>query len=565
MARFPGRAEQAGLLMDTTWLKDALAAVAAHPWLQGLLAGLATFILEDPTTIGCGLLVADGKMAFATAFWGVSLGIAVGDLGLYAIGRAMGPRVVRWGLVSQPRVDRASAWFRRNLVSAVLISRFVPGMRLPTYVGAGIFAADPLTFLAVALGASLVWTFLLLKLVVNLGEAALPLLGRWKWPVALAAVVVLALLQWLLGRRKERTERPSNPPPRLSSRFEFWPPVLFYVPVVFYYLWLSLRFRSLTLPTISNPTIFSGGLIGESKSEILSSVAPRHQAFVAPFVRVPRPLDGTPLEPVAREAAQLLRKQGIEFPVVAKPDVGQRGAGVQPVADIPGLIDYLRGFPGGGEVILQQLAPGPGEAGVLYYRRPGVDRGAIFSVTLKHFPSVTGDGRKTLRELILEDPRASIISDVYFARHRRRLDEVIAADQAFPLVFAGNHCQGAIFKNGTDLVTPELLEAIHQIAAGMPEFYFGRFDVKFESLELFLAGKSFKIVEINGAGAEATHIWDSGTRLREAYGTLFEQYEILFKIGAENRRRGYRPLGPWRLARSLLAYRKMAASYPAAR
>jgi len=59
-----------------------------------LLAALATFILEDPTTIACGLLVADGRMLFSTAMIGVASGIAIGDIGLYAIGRWAGPRAV---------------------------------------------------------------------------------------------------------------------------------------------------------------------------------------------------------------------------------------------------------------------------------------------------------------------------------------------------------------------------------------------------------------------------------------------------------------------------------------
>ena len=60
------------------WFTAAAARLSGEPLLQAILAALATFILEDPTTIGCGLLVADEKMAFVTAFIGVSLGIAIG-------------------------------------------------------------------------------------------------------------------------------------------------------------------------------------------------------------------------------------------------------------------------------------------------------------------------------------------------------------------------------------------------------------------------------------------------------------------------------------------------------
>ncbi len=560
--------------MDTTWLNDALAQLAEHPVLQGCLAALGTFVLEDPTTIGCGLLVADGKMAFPTAYLGVSLGIAIGDLGLYWLGKVLGVRVIRRGWVSGSRVDKARRWFKRNLVSAVVVSRFVPGMRLPTYLAAGMFGAPVWRFLGIALGASLVWTLLLLRLTIFLGHAVLPLLGRLKWPVAIGAILVFAAVQWLLGRsrdagaedesgdgdQREESSEPASP----TSLFEFWPPAFFYIPVGFYYVWLSLRFGGFTLPTAANPSIYSGGLIGESKSQILSLVSPEERVWVAPYVLVEKAA-GAPVEATAERAVAALRTRRIEFPVVAKPDIGQRGAGVRPLHGREDLVQYLREFPEGRGILLQQLVSGPGEAGVLYHRTPGEPTGKIFSITLKSFPSVLGDGRRTLRELILADPRASRISHVYFQRHLDKLDKVVAEGVNFPLVFAGNHCQGAVFQNGTRLATPSLLARIHSIAASMPDFYFGRFDIKFESLELFLEGKSFKIIEINGAGAEATHIWDARTRLWEAYQTLFEQFRILFQIGAENRRRGHRPLGAWRLLQSLWRYRRLSHGYPLTR
>ncbi len=562
--------------MDTTWFNEALSQLGEHPVLQGCVAALSTFVLEDPTTIGCGLLVADGKMGFLTAYLGVSLGIAVGDLGLYGIGKWLGVRVIRRGWVSQRRVEKASRWFKRNLVSAVVVSRFVPGMRLPTYLAAGMFDAPVWKFLGIALGASLVWTLLLLRLTIFLGQAVLPLLGRLKWPVAIGAILLFAAIQWLLGRSRDDGEsdgpgtgglggsKPVDSERSATSLFEFWPPALFYIPVGFYYLWLSLRFGSFTLPTASNPSIYSGGLIGESKSQILSLVAPGQRDWIAPFVLVQRPATES-IEEAAERAMEELRSRRIGFPLVAKPDIGQRGAGVRPLGGASELLQYLREFPEGRAILLQQLAPGPGEAGVLYYRTPGESTGHIFSITLKSFPSVVGDGKRTLRELILADERASIISRVYFRRHRETLDQIVDAGVDFPLVFAGNHCQGAVFRDGTGLATPSLLERIHAIAASMPDFYFGRFDVKFESLELFLEGKSFKIIEINGAGAEATHIWDARTRLWEAYRTLFEQFRILFQIGAENRRRGHRPLGPLRLLQSLREYRRLSHSYPPTR
>jgi hypothetical protein len=167
-----------------------------------------------------------------------------------------------------------------------------------------------------------------------------------------------------------------------------------------------------------------------------------------------------------------------------------------------------------------------------------------------------------LRDLILADARARLIREVYFRRHARRLDDVLPADERFPLVFAGNHCKGAVFKDGNYLVTPQMEARFDAIARAMPEFYFGRFDVRCRSLDGLQRGQEFCIMEINGAGAEATHIWDPGTRLGTAYRALFAQFRALYEIGATNRRRGYRPIGTRQLVRDWIRYHNAAATYP---
>ena len=53
-------------------------------------------------------------------------------------------------------------------------------------------------------------------------------------------------------------------------RWEFWPPYVFYPPVIAYVVYLGLRFRSFTLFTAANPAMPAGGFVGESKHEILS-------------------------------------------------------------------------------------------------------------------------------------------------------------------------------------------------------------------------------------------------------------------------------------------------------
>ena len=131
------------------------------------------------------------------------------------------------------------------------------------------------------------------------------------------------------------------------------------------------------------------------------------------------------------------------------------------------------------------------------------------------------------------------------------------------LAFAGSHSRGAIFRNGTHLVTPEMEARSTPSRKRLPEFHFGRFDVRFEDFADVQRGRGFTIVEINGAGAESTHIWDRRTGLLEAWGDLMRQYRWLFEIGHANRARGFKPMG---LAEFMRGYRRekfLTPQYPA--
>jgi hypothetical protein len=333
------------------------------------------------------------------------------------------------------------------------------------------------------------------------------------------------------------------------SFFEFWPMWAFYPPVMLYAAWLMLRHRGMLLPTAANPSFPGGGFFGESKAEILA-LAMRHiPEWVAPFVRITRPEQPVDVQAVDVQAEcdaalRTLTAAGLALPVVAKPDLGCRGAGVKLMRSTADVLAYLQAFPAGATLLLQRLVPFEGEAGIFYCRRPGEAQGRIVSITLKYFPHVVGDGKRSLRQLIVDDPRAGKLQHLYLKRHIKQLDDVPAHGQAIRLAFAGSHSRGAIFRNGTALVTPQMEAAFEAMAQRLPEFHFGRFDVRFADFAQVQNGTGFTIVEINGAGAESTHIWDRNTGLLQAWRDLMRQYRWLFEIGAANRKRGF-PVMRW--------------------
>ena len=173
------------------------------------------------------------------------------------------------------------------------------------------------------------------------------------------------------------TQRPHEGMPPLDesgaplSFFEFWPMWAFYPPVILYAAWLMLRYRGILLPTVANPSFPGGGFVGESKAEILDLVVRHAPDWVAPFVAVDRPAaasaaaaPGQDIELELRRALAKLDAAGISLPVVAKPDLGCRGVGVQLVRTVDKLRAYLAGFPPGARLLLQRYVPFEGEAGI---------------------------------------------------------------------------------------------------------------------------------------------------------------------------------------------------------
>ncbi|MGD2271501.1 MAG: ATP-grasp domain-containing protein [Desulfobacterales bacterium] len=351
----------------------------------------------------------------------------------------------------------------------------------------------------------------------------------------------------------------SGPP---LSFYEFWPPKLFYIPICIQWVMLSIRYGSATLPSVANPLFPLGGLVGESKEMILSQVGGTSADLIARFAGFTRGQHGANAKTDSEYAEALMRKQNIAYPAVVKPDIGCRGVGVQIVRDTAELLTYLESFPPGGRVLVQELIPYEGEAGVFYIRLPTQAHGFIFSLTFKYFPYVTGDGNSTLRKLIEDDRRAGLIKHVYMKRHQKRLDTVIPEGQNYRLAFTGSHSRGTIFRNGNAYITDEMASTFDSISHEIPEFYFGRFDVRFSDYREFQKGRCFKIVEINGAGGEATHIWDRNTSIFEAYRTLMKQFAYLFRIGAQNRTRGFQPATLLELWHAYRTEKKLTPLYP---
>lgn len=482
---------------------------------------IGTFVLEDLALASSIALMAENKMSLTAAFLACFLGISLGDVALYILG-FWATRLKlekRFHAVRKLRGTLSQMKYSGTLTYSILISRMIPGTRVPTYLAAGFLKYPFWKFVVLTILSVSAWVLFALLAGESLNYL---LMNHW----LLSLILFFVLLQFVksfVPRFIDKWQRRALWHGwRKWMHFEFWPAWLFYAPVIPYYIFLSLKYRSALIPFYVNPHLRNGGLIGESKWDFIKHLDPQDSRTLAAF-----------LMPVGTDflsAREMLEANHFTYPFILKPDVGQRGYGVRIIRDDFDLTEYL--LLADFDLVAQRLSALSLEAGLFYVRHPLKSKGQIFSITDKKFPVVLGDGARPLGRLILNDSRARIIAPTYFARFKGRLDEVPESGKKVALSECGNHCQGAIFLNGERLRTEALLKSVEQVVGSLPDFYFGRLDVRYAD-EQSLMGGHFEIVEINGAGSEATHIWDAKTSLIEAYKTLFQQWNMLFAIGFE--------------------------------
>lgn len=335
-------------------------------------------------------------------------------------------------------------------------------------------------------------------------------------------------------------------------RIEDLPKPILCVPLVAHWLLLSLRHGSATLPSVVNPGIPGGGLVGESKAACLEQIGKAFASQIAPWRRV-GPGD---------DPRDVFRALDCPYPVIAKPDVGWCGFGVRRIDDENDLLAYATAFPKQSMFILQRLVHAPFEAGLFYVRESRARTGRLVSITLRHTPAVIGDGLHDVRALIDRDRRLRRhASDYEVALGKAQLNLVLARGEEKFLTTIASLRVGSRYEDISFSITDALQSKVDAIACSMDRFHWGRFDVRFGSLPDLHAGM-FEIIEVNGAGSEAINFWDPLIPLRLAFRGVFAKQVQLFRLGAELRRLGHKPIGVIALAQAWLYQRRLVAAYP---
>ncbi|TCI85666.1 D-alanine--D-alanine ligase [Tenacibaculum sp. M341] len=307
------------------------------------------------------------------------------------------------------------------------------------------------------------------------------------------------------------------------TNWEYWPSSMFYLPNLPYAFYLAIRAKHPAFFSVANPAIKSSGNGTESKFDTIQLVP---EKFRPKSILIKPKTDFSIIK-------KKIEKSNIEYPLIAKPDIGFRGLLVKKINSEVDLKKYFDSYPI--DIIIQEFLDYENECGVFYHRNPKSNKGVITSITLKKFISVIGDGKSSLQELIHQDNRAKIYFDLFKEIHKENLDSIPSENEVIKLTVIGNHSKGTQFINGNHLISKKLENTFDQLSKSIDGWYYGRVDLKYNSFKELEEGIDFKVLEINGIIAEPTHIYDSENfTYFKALKAIRNHWKYLFNISITN-------------------------------
>ncbi len=311
--------------------------------------------------------------------------------------------------------------------------------------------------------------------------------------------------------------------------FEFWPFWIFYFPVYGYGLYLAIKARSFSYFTAANPGMKYGGAFGMDKMEILDLLDQEYipKGFLSK--------KGTSAQSIAEQ----MKEANISFPVVCKPNVGERGIGVEKIDSEIDLASFLNSQ--NQDILVQEFIDFPIELGVFYHRFPISLKDGITSIVRKEFLSITGNGKAKFGDLVKENIRAKGRIFYLKKKYKSKWKQVIPSGISYKLEPIGNHNRGTKFLDGNHLINDQLVAVFRSISKPLKGYNYGRFDLKVNSLADLQIGKNIKIIELNGANSEPAHIYDPDYPIFKAYKEITKHMKLIYEISTENRKLGFKP------------------------
>lgn len=333
------------------------------------------------------------------------------------------------------------------------------------------------------------------------------------------------------------------------TNWEYWPMWLAYLPVIPIICFYALRMRKFFFFSNVNPQFKTGALLGASKYKILKQIPQKY---------LPKTIFISRKKAVLEDVLRQLKENKVSFPIVVKPDVGERGLLVAIIQNEDELSEYLKA--NDIDVILQEFVSLPNECGIFYYRKPSDPNGHVVSVGLKDFLKIKGDGVSTIRNLMLENPRYILQIDRFEKSCPAKLSTVLPKNETLILEPIGNHNRGTSFIDGNHLISKQLATLFDKINENMDEVYYGRFDLKYDTWEKLLQGEDIRILEMNGVASEPIHIYDQTVKIRDKYKSFYALWKTIYEISSIQRQRGIEPIKVGVALKAFLDYKKYVKS-----
>lgn len=311
------------------------------------------------------------------------------------------------------------------------------------------------------------------------------------------------------------------------THWEYWSVYSIYLPLFPVWLYYACKARTLLFFHGANPSIKYGGMAMESKKEIYDLI---------PENWIPKTIFASS-EISFQEILSELKSQTINFPIIAKPNIGLKGLGVVEIKNIAELENYHQNnrF----DFLIQEKINYQNEVGIFYHRFPDEKKGKITGMVKKEFLSVKGNGKKTLRELVMENPRSAFQIKAIEQNLGNEIQKIVPENEEIILIPFGSHTRGAKFLDISNEITEKLAQKIDEICIQTKGFYYGRLDVMYENMELLKEGKNFKIIEINGSKSEPTHMYDPKHSLFFAWKEITKHWNIMAEISRRNHEKGF--------------------------
>jgi len=305
------------------------------------------------------------------------------------------------------------------------------------------------------------------------------------------------------------------------SKWEFRPWNISDIPVYFYYLYLSIKSWNIFFFSNINPCMKLSWFAWTSKYKDLE----KFDDIMTPqtiLIKIWETLD---------DILSKIKEKNLQYPLIAKPDLWRTWRDILKINNVDDLKLYLSSIKE--NFLIQEFIDYPMEFGIFYYHLPDQEFGHISWITQKCFMFINWDWKQKFGDLIMKHPRAKFYYKDLKTKYVNKRNDIVEDWKEIQLNYIWNHVRWSVFYDKSDLNNDKLEKVFDNLSKSLNWFYFGRYDVKVQSIQDLYSG-NFKIIEVNWIWSLPVHNLDPNYGMINAYKELFHHRKIVYKISKIN-------------------------------